>query len=126
MNSVVMIGKLVSVGKLEQRGKWQLCRGVISVSRPYKTKDEYKYDSFDFVAWGEYARRIGTAKRGQIIGISAGMLEKDPEGKIYINVKGITFYTTEMADAIGEHQIPDKAMADMGFGAVAVDEIPDF
>ena len=128
MNSVVMVGKLVGVSEVQQRGKWQQCIGLISVARPYKVKGEYKYDKFDFVAWGEYARRISTAKKGQIVGISAGMLEKDDEnGKVYINVKGVTFYTNEMAEALMNQQSEDVDLEDMaGFAGIAVTEAPDF
>lgn len=127
MNSVVMVGKLVGVSEVQQRGRWQHCIGLISVARPYKVKGEYKYDKFDFVAWGEYARRISTAQKGQIIGISAGMLERDDTGKVYINVKGVTFYTNEMAQALMNQQPVEEEMENIaGFAAIAASEVPDF
>lgn len=127
MNSVVMVGKLVGVSEVKQMGRWQYCVGLISVARPYKVKGEFKYDKFNFRAWGEYARRISTAKKGQIIGIPAGMLENDDEGNCYINVKGVTFYTNEMAAALENQQTPEEAMEDVaGFAAIAASEVPDF
>lgn len=127
MNSVVLIGKMVGCSEVKQRGRWQSCKGTISVSRPYKVKGEYKYDNFDFIAWGEYARRITTAKSGQIIGIWA-MLERDDDKNIYLNIKGVTFYTNEMAEAIGSHPTsPMQELEDIGgFAAIAANEEPDF
>lgn len=126
MNSVVLIGRMVSISKLVSKDKWQRCDSQISVARPYKVHGEFKYDTFKLISWGEYARRICTAKKGQIVGIN-GILEKDDEGNAHINVKGITFYTNEMEAALERQQKPEEEMEEVaGFAAVAVSEIPDF
>lgn len=126
MNSVVLIGKLTDISEVVSNGKWQRCDGQIEVARPYKVKGEYKHDRFRMLGWGEYARRLNLAKRGQIIGIT-GMLEKDDEGKVYINVKGVTFYTNETAEALTSRHGADEELEEVaGFAAIAVSEIPDF
>jgi len=126
VNTVVLIGRMETIGKLIKHEKWQRCDAVINVARPYKVHGDFKYDRFKLIAWGEYARRITTAKKGQIVGIT-GILEGDDKGGACVNVKGITFYTNEMEAALERQQKPEEEMEEIaGFAAVAVSEIPDF
>jgi hypothetical protein len=126
MNSVVMIGRLTGLSEIVMRGKFPYCTGTINVCRDYKVKGEFKYDSFDFRAWGMYAKRMQTAKRGQIIGLKA-LLERDDEKNIFLNVKGVTFYTNAAAEAI-ESAMPvlEELHEIGGFAAITDSEVPDF
>lgn len=125
MNSVTLVGKLISKEEAPPLNGFIMARGKINIARPYRIKDKYVFDAIDLYALGGNADKLLKTKEGQIIGIN-GILEKEG-ARTHVNVKGIIWYSDTIAAAIDVD--PDgtaPSVASAGFQVISPEEIPDF
>lgn len=126
MNSVALVGRIYSIRKIPDRGKYEASRAMLCVHRPYKVNGVHWYDYIDILGLGEMSKRLQITKEKTVVGIM-GALERDTDTReYYVNVKSIMWYGNITSEKLAQDlkDIPDNV--DLGFGAVLENEIPDF